>query len=132
MHRSYIVAQLLAVGRSADIEVATREGITITSSGSISQDNDHAVPVSLSMAQIQGTIRCYVSAAPNAMRARFDAVEIHGGYGYLIDQFLQDTANQRTDEYGGSIQNRSRFAIEVVSAVVEAIGPERTALRLSP
>ncbi|RAO72416.1 uncharacterized protein BHQ10_008428 [Talaromyces amestolkiae] len=132
MHGSYIVAQLLAVGRSADINIAAREGITITSSSSIRQDDDHAVPVSLSVPQIQETIRSYVSAAENAIRAGFDAVEIHGGYGYLIDQFLQDTANQRTDEYGGSIENRSRFAIEVVSAVVEAIGAERTALRLSP
>lgn len=88
MHGSYIVAQLLAVGRSADIDVAAREGITISSSSSISQDDDHAVPVSLSVPQIQETIRSYVSAAKNAIRAGFDAVEIHGGYGYLIDQFL--------------------------------------------
>jgi NADPH2 dehydrogenase len=131
-HGSYIVAQLLAVGRSADVKVATREGVTITSSSAISQDDDHAIPVPLTVAQIQETIRCYVSAAKNAIRAGFDAVEVHGGYGYLIDQFLQDTVNHRTDEYGGSIENRSRFAIEVVSAVVEAIGAERTALRLSP
>lgn len=59
-------------------------------------------------------------------------VEIHGANGYIIDQFLQDVANNRTDEYGGSVANRSRFGLEVVDAVVKAVGEERTAIRLSP
>lgn len=63
---------------------------------------------------------------------RFDGVEIHGANGYLIDQFIQDNVNQRTDEYGGSIENRNRFALEVTDAVVKVIGAERTAIRLSP
>ena len=66
------------------------------------------------------------------MRAGFDGVELHGANGYLIDQFLQDVSNRRTDEYGGSIENRSRFALEVIEAVSKAIGQERTAIRLSP
>jgi len=64
--------------------------------------------------------------------AGFDGVEIHGANGYLVDQFTQDTCNQRTDGYGGSVEKRSRFAVEVVKAVAEAVGAERTALRLSP
>ena len=64
--------------------------------------------------------------------AGFDGVEIHGANGYLIDQFTQDITNTRTDGYGGSIENRCRFALEVVSAVCEAIGESKTAIRLSP
>ena len=64
--------------------------------------------------------------------AGFDGVEIHGANGYLVDQFIQDVSNKRTDAYGGSIENRARFALEIVDAVAAKIGAERTALRLSP
>lgn len=64
--------------------------------------------------------------------AGFDGVELHGANGYLIDQFIQDTCNRRNDEYGGSIENRSRFAIEAVQAVCAAVGSARTGIRLSP
>jgi NADPH2 dehydrogenase len=64
--------------------------------------------------------------------AGFDGVEIHGAGGFLPDQFLQDVSNQRTDAYGGSIEARSKFPLEVVDAVANAIGPERTGIRLSP
>lgn len=75
----------------------------------------------------------FATAASNAVhRAGFDGVEIHGAHGFLVDQFIRDVSNKRTDEYGGSIENRSRFALEVVDAVAKAIGPERTGLRLSP
>ena len=67
-----------------------------------------------------------------AMKAGFDRVEIHGANGYLVDQFLQDVSNKRTDEYGGSIPNRARFALEVIDAIVAAVGPKKTAIRLSP
>lgn len=93
-----MVAQLLAVGRSADVSVADRENITITGPSAISQDDEHAVPVPLTVTEIQEVKQYYVSAAENAIRAGFDAVEIHGGYGYLIDQFLQDTTNHWTDQ----------------------------------
>jgi NADPH2 dehydrogenase len=66
------------------------------------------------------------------MAAGFDGVELHGANGYLIDQFLSDRTNNRTDEYGGSVENRSRFAVEAVKAVADAVGPERTGIRLSP
>ncbi|KAG2082356.1 hypothetical protein BD769DRAFT_1545217 [Suillus cothurnatus] len=84
------------------------------------------------MEEIKEYVTTYVAAAKNAIRAGFDGVEIHGANGYLIDQFIQDGTNQRTDEYGGSIENRSRFALEVTDAIVEAVGAERTAFRISP
>ncbi|KAI4324211.1 hypothetical protein L6164_023765 [Bauhinia variegata] len=71
-------------------------------------------------------------AARNAIEAGFDGVEIHGAHGYLIDQFLKDGANDRTDKYGGSLENRCRFALEIVEAVAEEIGAERVGIRLSP
>ena len=64
--------------------------------------------------------------------AGFDGVEIHGANSYLVDQFIQDVSNNRTDEYGGSIEARSKFGLDVVDAVVKAVGAERTAVRLSP
>ena len=74
----------------------------------------------------------YVNAAKNAIAAGFDGIELHGANGYLIDQFINPGANKRTDNYGGSPENRNRFAIEVARKVAEAIGPEHTAIRLSP
>lgn len=71
-------------------------------------------------------------AAANAMAAGFDGVEIHGANGYLLEQFIKDGANQRTDAYGGSIENRARLLLEVVAAVVEEIGADRTGVRISP
>ncbi|KAH7290227.1 hypothetical protein KP509_30G037400 [Ceratopteris richardii] len=71
-------------------------------------------------------------AARNARRAGFDGVEIHGGHGYLVDQFFKDGINDRTDVYGGSIENRCRFALEVIHAVASQMGEERTAIRISP
>ena len=72
------------------------------------------------------------NAAECAIRAGFDAVEIHSANRYLLDQFLQDVSNNRTDEYGGSVENRCRFALEVVDVVTSAIGADRTGIRLSP
>ena len=81
---------------------------------------------------IRNVIAEYRSAARNAMNAGFDGVEIHAANGYLIDQFLRDNANFRTDQYGGSIENRIRLLREVTSAVVETVGADRTGVRLSP
>jgi 2,4-dienoyl-CoA reductase-like NADH-dependent reductase (Old Yellow Enzyme family) len=86
----------------------------------------------LRLDEIPGIIADYVTAARNAIRAGFDGVEIHGANGYLLDQFLRDGANFRTDAYGGSIENRARLLLEVVRAVADAIGADRTGLRLSP
>jgi 2,4-dienoyl-CoA reductase-like NADH-dependent reductase (Old Yellow Enzyme family) len=82
--------------------------------------------------EIPGLLEDYVVAARHAIAAGFDGVQIHGANGYLIDQFLRDSGNQRTDDYGGSIANRARLAIEVVDAVAGEIGAERTAIRFSP
>ncbi|CAI0396807.1 unnamed protein product [Linum tenue] len=71
-------------------------------------------------------------AAKNAMEAGFDGVEIHGAHGYLIDQFLKDQVNDRTDQYGGSLENRCRFALEIVEAISNEIGADRVGIRLSP
>lgn len=89
-------------------------------------------PRALETDEISGVIDDYVQAARNAMEAGFDGVEIHGANGYLIDQFIQDGTNKRTDRYGGSEKNRARFALEVTRAVAEAIGSKKTGIRLSP
>ncbi len=85
-----------------------------------------------STAEIPGIVASYAHAARCAREAGFDGVEVHGANGYLVDQFLRDSINDRTDAYGGSIPNRVRFLVEVMQAVVDAIGGERTGLRLSP
>jgi N-ethylmaleimide reductase len=90
------------------------------------------VPRALSADEIPQLIADYVQAAKNAMAAGFDGVEVHGANGYLLDQFLRDSANDRSDDYGGSIRNRARLLIEVMTAIAGTIGAGRTALRLSP
>lgn len=85
-----------------------------------------------SLIEIQEIVSLYVDAAKNAIKAGFDGIELHGANGYLIDQFLHHHTNKREDEYGGSVENRSRFALEVIKACGEAIGFERLAIRLSP
>ncbi|KAK1066927.1 hypothetical protein LTR74_006803 [Friedmanniomyces endolithicus] len=90
------------------------------------------VPVEMKEAEIRGTIDDYANAARNATDAGFDGVEIHGGNGYLPDQFLQNTCNHRTDLWGGTIENRCRFHLEVTKAVIAAVGADKTAMRLSP
>ncbi|WP_168879680.1 alkene reductase [Rhizobium sp. P28RR-XV] len=89
-------------------------------------------PRALSDSEIQKTIQDFRNAARCAIEAGADGVEIHGANGYLVHQFIAPSANVRTDDYGGSIKNRARFAIEVAKAISEEIGPERTAIRLSP
>lgn len=92
----------------------------------------HAKPRALSTEEISSVVLAFASAAKNAIAAGFDGVEVHGANGYLIDQFLRDSANQRTDMYGGSMENRARFLFEILTAVSAAIGSERVGLRLSP
>jgi N-ethylmaleimide reductase len=89
-------------------------------------------PRALRTDEIAGVVADYRQAALNAIDAGFDGVEVHGANGYLIDQFLRDSVNDRTDAYGGSIENRARFLLEVMQAVAGAIGGGRTGLRLSP
>ncbi|MDC8786881.1 alkene reductase [Roseateles koreensis] len=92
----------------------------------------NAVPRALRVDEIPALVEAYAQAARNAIAAGFDGVEVHGANGYLIDQFLRDSANQRTDAYGGSLENRARFLFEVLTAVTAAIGSDRVGLRLSP
>lgn len=89
-------------------------------------------PRALETYEILDVVEHYRRAALNAIRAGFDGIEIHGAHGYLIDQFLKDGINDRTDEYGGSMENRCKFLMQVVRAVVEAIGAERVGVRISP
>ncbi|QNK02168.1 alkene reductase [Dyella telluris] len=93
---------------------------------------DIPVPRALSTDEVRQTIADFRHAARRAIDAGADGVEIHGANAYLVQQFFAPSANTRTDEYGGSIENRARFAIEVAKAIAEEIGPHRTAIRLSP
>lgn len=129
---SFIYLQLWALGRVANKEYAQAHGITVKSSSATQLSDDLAVPQEMTKQDIDSTVAAYAQAAKNAIAAGFDGVEIHGANGYLIDQFLQDTCNKRTDAYGGSVENRSRFAMEVARAVVAAVGAHRTGIRLSP
>nr|XP_034903574.1 putative 12-oxophytodienoate reductase 11 isoform X2 [Populus alba] len=93
---------------------------------------EFTTPRRLRTDEIPHVVNDYRIAARNAMEAGFDGVEIHGAHGYLIDQFMKDQVNDRTDQYGGSLENRCRFALEVVGAVVDEIGADRVGIRLSP
>ncbi len=93
---------------------------------------DTSTPRALDAAELPGIVQDYRRAAANAIAAGFDGVEVHAANGYLIDQFLRSGSNQRSDAYGGSIENRARFLHEVMSAVVAEIGSDRTGIRLSP
>jgi N-ethylmaleimide reductase len=89
-------------------------------------------PRALDRDELPGIVDDFRKATHNALQAGFDGVEIHAANGYLLDQFLRETSNVRTDEYGGSVENRLRFPMEVVKAVVEVAGPARTGIRISP
>ncbi|KAL0093962.1 hypothetical protein F4703DRAFT_1964560 [Phycomyces blakesleeanus] len=93
---------------------------------------DYEVPHALEQEEINEVIDMFAQASKNAISAGFDGVEIHGANGYLIDQFINASSNTRTDKYGGSIENRGRFALEITAAVSKAIGEDRTGIRFSP
>jgi len=92
----------------------------------------YTVPHALALQEIPSIVDAFKQGAKNAKLAGFDGVEVHGANGYLLDQFLRDGSNQRTDEYGGSIENRARFLLEVLQAVIDVWGNDRVGLRLSP
>jgi N-ethylmaleimide reductase len=94
--------------------------------------HDIPEPRALKVEEIPPIIEEFRQGAANAKAAGFDGVEVHGANGYLLDQFLEDSTNQRTDEYGGSIENRARLLLDVVSAVSEVWGSDRVGVRLSP
>lgn len=96
------------------------------------QMQDFPIPKAMTAEELKQAHDEYVTAAKNAIAAGFDGVELHGANGYLLEQFLSPISNLRTDNYGGSIENRARFVLEVVASVAEAIGKDKTGIRLSP
>lgn len=94
--------------------------------------SDVSEPRALELSELAGIVNDFSQAAVNAIAAGFDGVEIHGANGYLLEQFIKDGANQRTDAYGGSVENRARLLLEVTAAVAKEIGAERTGVRISP
>ncbi|KAK1809889.1 hypothetical protein LTR12_015741 [Friedmanniomyces endolithicus] len=129
-----IYLQLWALGRAASAEVKAKEETgDVVSASEVPMADNSPKPRALSEEEIQAYIKAYASAAKNAVEgAGFDGVEIHGANGYIIDQFTQDVSNKRTDRWGGSIENRTRFATSVTQAVVSAVGADKTGIRLSP
>ena len=111
-----------AVPIPADLRTMTADGKVVS----------YETPRALEIGEIPGVIDAYRQAARNALEAGFDGVEIHGANGYLIEQFLQSHTNLRTDRYGGGIENRVRFLMEVTRAVIEVWGADRVGVRLSP
>lgn len=96
------------------------------------QMQDFPTPKAMTAEDLQTTKAEFVAAAKNAVQAGFDGVELHGANGYLLEQFISPVSNVRTDSYGGSIENRCRFVLEVAASVAEAIGKDKTGIRLSP
>lgn len=134
-----IVMQIWHAGRAA--HPLLNHGVGNVAPSAIAVDGDiqtpsgkvaHAVPHALTTAEISALVHTFAEAAKHAIAAGFDGVEVHGANGYLIDQFLRDGSNQRTDMYGGTMENRARFLFEVLTAVCAAIGSDRVGLRLSP
>ncbi|KAK0189886.1 hypothetical protein F5146DRAFT_1139383 [Armillaria mellea] len=128
----FMYCQLWALGRSGTPEILEREGFPYVSASDVALTGRSRAPRPLTVDEIKEYPGLYAQAALNAVKAGFDGVEINGAHGHLLDQFTRDAANTRTDEYGGSIENRVRFPLEVIEAVVRAVGAERTAYRISP
>lgn len=130
---SFIYCQLWALGRAAMPKVLAKKGLEVVSSSALPINEKSAVPRELQEDEIHAFVKAYADAARNAVEiAGFDGVEIHGANGYLVDQFTQDTCNKRTDRWGGSVENRARFGLEVAKAVADAVGPSKVGIRLSP
>lgn len=133
-----IVAQLWHMGRLVHPELGG--GQPVSASATTAPDfahtyegkKPHVEARAATKQDIQRIIGDYASAARNAMAAGFDGVQVHGANGYLVDQFLRDSANLRDDEYGGPIENRMRFALEVLEAIGDTIGMDRVGIRFSP
>lgn len=135
-----IVAQLWHVGRVSHSSLQPDGALPVAPSaiamtGHVSllrPKQPYEVPRPLDTAELPGIVEDYRRAAENARRAGFDGVEIHGANGYLLDQFLQDGTNRRTDAYGGSLENRARLLLEVTDAVIGVWGADRVGVHLSP
>ncbi|RTE78957.1 hypothetical protein BHE90_006560 [Fusarium euwallaceae] len=127
-----IFQQLWDMGRAGHPEYLQSRGLKYYSSTNKQLEGRSVPPTPLTEEEIWEKVQDFRSAARKVVDAGGDGVEIHGAHGYLIDQFLSSSINDRTDKWGGSIENRARFLLEIVKAVVDEIGAERTALRLSP
>lgn len=134
-----ILLQLWHVGRISDPLYLSGElpvsASAVRPDGRVSlvrPEKPFVTPRALTLEEIPGVIECYRKGAENAKAAGFDGVEIHGANGYLIDQFLQDSTNHRDDAYGGSIENRARFMMEVTDAVLSVWGPGRVGMHIAP
>jgi N-ethylmaleimide reductase len=136
-----IFIQLMHTGRISHPYNMASDAVVIApsaiqASGEIYTDQSglqpHPIPDEMTKLQIEQTKQEFVRAAINSMEAGFDGVEIHAANGYLIEQFINPGSNQRNDNYGGSIQNRCRFVIEVAAMISKAIGAERVGIRISP
>lgn len=135
-----MVAQLWHVGRISHVSLQPDGQAPVSSTARAAKGKTYiaggfaevSAPRALRSDEIPGVVEQYRLAALNAIEAGFDGVEVHAANGYLIEQFLRDSINDRSDAYGGSIENRCRFLLEVMQAVTLAIGGSRTGLRLSP
>jgi NADPH2 dehydrogenase len=125
--------QIWALGRAAQPDNLEKEGpFPYVSSSNVAMSDGRPAPRPLTIPEIKEYVESFAQAAKNAIEAGFDGVEIHGANGYLVDQFIREATNKRDDIYGGSIENRARFPLEIVDAVSKAVGQERTAIRFSP
>lgn len=139
--KCFFNAQLWSLGRQADPEYLASKGLPYISASEVYINDEGKQKAekaknplhALTKKEIKDHVNYYINAAKNAIfGAGFDYVEIHSANGYILDQFLQKTSNKRTDEYGGSVENRSRFLFEVLDGVIDAVGAEKISVRLSP
>lgn len=126
------ISHLLNMPKGAEIEAPSAIKATGQMWTDASGMQDYPTPKAMTAKDIVLTQAEYVTAAKNAMEAGFDGVELHGANGYLLEEFLSPISNIRNDKYDGSVENRCRFVLEVVSAVAAAIGKDKTGIRLSP
>jgi len=133
-----IIAQLWHMGRLVHPAMSGQQPVSASAilapgdAHTYEGKQPHVEPRALRLDEMPLVVADYVAAARGAIRAGFDGVQIHAANGYLIDQFLRDSTNHRTDAYGGSVANRTRLLVEVTRAVADAVGAGRTAVRLSP
>jgi N-ethylmaleimide reductase len=139
----HMIAQLWHTGRASHIDISGTQPVSASVNPSYWQNPDHLVSApagwvqpsehrALALDEIPAIIDDYRKAAERAKAAGFEAVELHAANGYLLDQFLQDNSNHRTDQYGGSIENRARLLLEVVATLVSVWGDGRVAVRIGP
>lgn len=131
-NKGFVFQQLWDLGRGSEPDWQKKNGFKYYSSGDIKVKGQDVAPEAMTEEDILQRIADFRQAARNVIDAGGDGVEVHGAHGYLVDQFTRDSCNNRTDRWGGSVENRNRFLLEIVKAVSEEIGADRVGLRLSP